>query len=397
MWGVAHSMATNHTDDLRALSALIDAIYECILAPSGWRQALQGICALLDTDTAALYLVEFQQPQPRLFAQWGMPDDKADDWRSRFGADVAALHREIAIRSIASPDEPTIYSRLFTADERSNLRVDREWAKPLGICDVVGLTFSTTPTRVGMLAATRHLRVGEATEREITAMRLLAPHIRQAVRISDLLDMRRIESDTLQATLDIIGAGVVIVGAGGRILHSNVAAKQMLWDGHPVRAIDGRLAGAQTISARALAEAITKAHADPAVSVAHRSTTIGLSAADGTAMAAHVLALDIRSPQTQLLPQALAVVILSHAGPASTAVLDGLAATYGLTSAERRLLNQIAQGHSVGEAGAAIGVSANTAKSHLQQIFRKTGVTRAPELVALLGRLAPAIGPNITK
>jgi DNA-binding CsgD family transcriptional regulator/PAS domain-containing protein len=306
---------------------------------------------------------------------------------------MAALHREIAVRSASYPDDPTLYSRLFTPAERAALRVDREWAQPLGICDVVGLSLSTTATRTGMLAATRHARVGVATELELTVMRFLAPHIRQAVRIGDLLDMRRVETSSLRSTLDTVGAGVAIVGAGGRILHANAAVKQMFWDGHPVRAIEGRLVGARPEAAHALAEAIARVQIDPGMPPVLRSSTVGLSQSDGAVMLAHILPLDCRSPQSQLLPQALAAVIMSQADISSTAVLDGLSATYGLTDAERRLLQQIAQGGSVGEAGLAIGVSANTAKSHLQQIFRKTGVTRTAELVALIGRLAPAIGP----
>jgi DNA-binding CsgD family transcriptional regulator/PAS domain-containing protein len=386
-------MTTSYPVDLRALSALIEVIYKCALDPAGWRIALRQICEAIDTDTAALYLVDFHQREPRLYAQWGMPEEKAAEWQTRFGADVAALHREIAVRSASYPDDPTLYSRLFTPAERAALRVDREWAQPLGICDVVGLSLSTTATRTGMLAATRHARVGVATELELTVMRFLAPHIRQAVRIGDLLDMRRVETSSLRSTLDTIGAGVAIVGAGGRILHANAAVKQMFWDGHPVRAIEGRLVGARPEAAHALAEAIARVQIDPGMPPVLRSSTVGLSQSDGAVMLAHILPLDCRSPQSQLLPQALAAVIMSQADISSTAVLDGLSATYGLTDAERRLLQQIAQGGSVGEAGLAIGVSANTAKSHLQQIFRKTGVTRTAELVALIGRLAPAIGP----
>jgi signal transduction protein with GAF and PtsI domain len=87
-------MTTSYPVDLRALSALIEVIYKCALDPAGWRIALWQICEAIDTDTAALYLVDFHQREPRLYAQWGMPEEKAAEWQTRFGADGSPTSRD---------------------------------------------------------------------------------------------------------------------------------------------------------------------------------------------------------------------------------------------------------------------------------------------------------------
>ena len=78
-----------------------------------------------------------------------------------------------------------------------------------------------------MFGANRHNNMGPPTKDERTIMRLLAPHIRRAVTISDILDMKKLEAHALAATLDNYAAGVVVVADQGRILHANNAARSM--------------------------------------------------------------------------------------------------------------------------------------------------------------------------
>jgi DNA-binding CsgD family transcriptional regulator len=57
---------------------------------------------------------------------------------------------------------------------------------------------------------------------------------------------------------------------------------------------------------------------------------------------------------------------------------------HGLTPAEARLALELLQGHRLTEAARRLGISRNTAKTHLQRVFEKTGVTRQSELMRLL-------------
>lgn len=57
---------------------------------------------------------------------------------------------------------------------------------------------------------------------------------------------------------------------------------------------------------------------------------------------------------------------------------------HGLTHAEASLASVMMQGCPVEEAAALLGVSVNTAKTHLKRVFAKTGATRQAELVYLL-------------
>lgn len=64
--------------------------------------------------------------------------------------------------------------------------------------------------------------------------------------------------------------------------------------------------------------------------------------------------------------------------------LDVAAAIFSLSAGQRRLAGLIVDGHSLPDAARAMGISANTAKTHLQRIYDKTGVHTQPALIRVM-------------
>jgi len=64
--------------------------------------------------------------------------------------------------------------------------------------------------------------------------------------------------------------------------------------------------------------------------------------------------------------------------------LKRVAARFGLTPAESRLLDALCGGASLSQASASLGVARTTARTHLQRIFDKSGTHRQAELVGLV-------------
>lgn len=385
-------MPTDPSLDLPELSEIIGAIYDCAIEPAGWTDVLRRISGLLDAFTSAIYLVDLDAGQARLFSQWGMPEEAARQWQSEFADEVAGLHSRIANRLGPDADEPIVYSQLFDEIERSATRVDREWAQPLGVCDVVAAVVSTTARRVGFLAANRQESVGLVTSREVAIMRLLAPHVRQAVRIGDLLDMRRLTAGALASTLDALTTGVVIVGANSQILHANASAQRMMRDGGPLRSVDGALRPAGERPGPNFAQSFTRlaSSSDRVSKPVHVTLPHHPPTGEAPAIAV-VLALDSGEVRSRLAPDALAAVFVTEASGINTRQLDALAASWQLSAAERRLLAPMARGLGVEEAAAEIGISVNTVKSQLQQLFKRFGVSRQADLVALVHRSLPPL------
>ncbi|MCR9139857.1 MAG: DUF4440 domain-containing protein [Alphaproteobacteria bacterium] len=64
--------------------------------------------------------------------------------------------------------------------------------------------------------------------------------------------------------------------------------------------------------------------------------------------------------------------------------LNSAARVYGLSDAQERLVRHLVEGRDLSSAAGALEISPNTAKTHLQRIYDKTGVRAQPALVRLL-------------
>ena len=147
-------------------------------------------------------------------------------------------------------------TRHLSRDAWVRTRYYTEWAKPRGVCDSIQTMVLREPRRIGIFAANRHETVGPVSDREVAILRLLAPHIRRAVTIGDLMDLKKVEVQALGSTLDHLAAGVIVVGEGNRVLHANDSARRMFATGSPVRSLNGRLAARGTRAGAELTKAI---------------------------------------------------------------------------------------------------------------------------------------------
>ena len=112
---------------------------------------------------------------------------------------------------------------------------------------------------------------------------------------------------------------------------------------------------------------------------------------DEAPVVAHVLPLAGGEVRSRLQPAAVAAVFVNPKVD-DAASAQAVAATYGLTPAEMRVLTRMLTGSTVAEAAADLGVAPTTARTHLDSIFAKTGVSRQSELIRLAAEITPAAG-----
>lgn len=370
------------------LSGLIGAIHDCALDPARWQETLGQICSALDCVAGQLYLVARGTDRPRFAASFNEPPEATRLLLERFGPEAAEFNRLSVQGWSGQADEPVVLSRSLHAQTLFQSRFYQEWARPLGYCDGISVLVLQEDHTFGMLAAARHERVGLVSEREIALMKLLAPHMRRAIAIGDLLDMRELQMKTLGEALDDVTSGVALVAADGTILHANAAARGMLEKAGPIRSLRGRLSARDPAASNALSAAIAAA-AD--TQIGREGIGLALNSSEGTRAVAHVLPLAATGARGRPLPRAVAAVFVNEALTTSQPLPDGVAKSLGLTRAETRLLRRIMEGGTLVAAAAALGIGNATAKTHLARIFAKAGVSRQTELVALVARLTAPV------
>jgi DNA-binding CsgD family transcriptional regulator len=237
----------------------------------------------------------------------------------------------------------------------------------------------------------RNERQGLVTEREIELGKLLLPHLRRAVTISKVLDVRTIMGERMAEALDALRCAVVLTNEGGTILHTNRAAEHMLDEGGPIQSAQGILQVTAPSATAELRSALTLAARNEA-GIGKTGLAIRLTEPDVPPIFAHVLPLAGSDFRTRLQPAAVAAVFIGTPPDAQEGAV-AVAAAFGLTPAETKVLASLFGGRTLTETAATLGITRPTAKTHLEHLFLKTGVTRQAELIRLWTGLISPIEP----
>lgn len=371
----------------RKLSELIGMIYDCAIEPDRWSPTLAAICQSIGCGSGFILLVDLDKSHHKFAYSWGL----SPDWQERYFAysdKLTGFYSLAFSRQYRLDGEPLIMSRFIDLTGLNGKRIYEDLRRTLSITDVMQTVVLREARRIAILTASRHQSDGALMDQDAATMRMLAPHVRRAVKIIDILDVHKIEADTLAATLDNFVVGVVIVGERGRILHTNGAAQRMLSAREPIAAIDGILSARNAAANEELSVAIRYAREEEAQI---GSSGLGVPLRCDEPSVAHVLPLARGNVRTRLMPQATAAVFITRAERESSADIRALARNFDLTAAEIRLLEQLTRNATLADAARKLCISQETARTHLAHIFSKTGVSRQADLLTLVDRLAPPI------
>jgi DNA-binding CsgD family transcriptional regulator/PAS domain-containing protein len=373
----------------QALSNLIGSIYDCALDPSRWDQTLAEVRDALDCQGLMLTLTDLRYDRLLLQKSVGVGSYEIEQM-PKYLPEIHALLGP-ALASWPSLDEPFVMSRhLATYFEMS--RYFQECVKQTGIVDFMELLLMQTPMYLSVLSAGRNDRQGLTTEREIELGKLLLPHLRRAMTISKVLDVRTIMGERTAEALDALRCAVVLTNEHGTILHTNRAAEHMLDNGGAVQGAQGILQATAPSATAELCSALALAARNEA-SIGKTGLAIRLTEPDVPPIFGHVLPLTGSDFRTRLQPAAVAAVFIG-APPDAQDGADTVAAAFGLTPGETRLLASLFAGHTLNETAATLGITRRTAKTHLEHIFLKTKVTRQAELMRLWTGLISPTGSN---
>jgi integral membrane sensor domain MASE1/DNA-binding CsgD family transcriptional regulator len=218
---------------------------------------------------------------------------------------------------------------------------------------------------------------------------------RQAVAIADVLNLTSIRSGALEAMLNALAASVYLADRDGRIVYMNRAAERQVGTGNVIRIANGRLAPVDCQASLILGRAI-----DMAIGDGHLLTggiTVALAGVDHAGLIATILPLSPGENQSSCKEAGMAAIFMQDPIEMPPSAAEAFAQLYRLTGSELRMLLAMAPGLSVKEAAKMLGVCENTAKTHLQHIYSKTGTSKQTELIRLFMSATPPISPELIR
>ncbi len=259
-----------------------------------------------------------------------------------------------------------------------------EWMQPQGLVDAANSVLEKSVLSCSFLTILRDEPRGIVDDEIRRRMALVVPHVRRAVLIGQVIDLKQAEAATFADMLDGLSAGIFFIAADGRIVHANAAGHGMLSAGNFLRSISGRLVSSDDQTHKTLHETFIAANdGDAAIGV--KAIALPLMARDGERYVAHVLPLTSgarrSAGRTYTATVAMFVRKAALEGPSAPEVI---ARTYKLTPTELRVLLAIVEVGGIPEVAAALGVADSTIKTHVGRLFEKTGANRQADLVKLV-------------
>lgn len=371
-----------------AASALIGSIYDCALDPSHWDATLIGIQEIMRCKNAWLAVIDRANHRDALIRKTSRIDPY---WLERLplhAAEISSWERLPVVRDLPL-DEPQVLSRHLPAEMKRQSRMLKDWAKPQGIIDTMAMVLMNTPTHQIQLGLSRYTDFGLITEREITLARLLVPHIRRAVTIGDLIGLKASESESAKQALDALSVGVVITDEDGTILHANSVADAMMRAGSPIHGIGGTLRTNRTSATKELHTAIALADREEA-SLGKTGFALRLTNTGEPPVLAHVLPLKHGEARSMLQPNATAAVFVGGVSSGANGA-EAMSAAFALTRMETRVLAGLLTGQTLHQTAEGLGIARTTARSYLDNLFAKVGVTRQSDLIRIAMQTAAIV------
>lgn len=374
--------------DTEQLSALIGTIYDAVVDQRLWPEALVKVSAYVGGVSGALYAKDVARKTIEIYHH----DNGIGPTYMRSYFDLyARFDPTTTAHFFAEAGQVISMADIMPWQEFLDTRFYREWVRPQGLGDAVNAVLDKSSTNVALFGVFISADKAPANATVLRRMNLILPHMRRAVLIGRVIDLKTAEAAAFGDVLDGLKAAVFFVSASGAIIHANKAGRALLRTGEVLREAGGRLTAYDSTADLALLDVFAKAaRGDDAVGATGISVPLMLAA--GGNHVAHVLPLT-SGARSGVGHSAVAALFVHRAELATPSLPEMVAKAFRLTPSELRVLLAIVEVGGVPETAETLGVAETTVKTHLHRVFAKTGTRRQTELVKLVAGFSnPIVG-----
>jgi DNA-binding CsgD family transcriptional regulator len=353
--------------------AIIDRIYEAALVPGQWKVVLEDLSALAGCSGGLMVSARDHVPNRTLLT------DSVSELYER------ATNEGWWARNARGQLLLTLPSTEFHSDadhfspehmEREPIYRDLLWPLGWGFATATHIQIPNGDSLILSLERKRHAGpVPAESVRQLTALR---PHLARSALLASRLAFEQVRS--ANEAFGLTGLPSAAINLDGRIIDSNSLFSQRCEQ--IVIGVGDRLkltnADAALVLEECLAAARASAEREPL-----RSRSIALSRTE-TSEAAVLHLVPVAGFARDLFAAAAFFVILTPLDATRLAPVELIQGLFDLTTMEARVARALATGSDVGNAAATFGISRETVRAHLKNIFSKTGFSRQTDLAAAI-------------
>ena len=373
--------------DMEQFSTLVGDIYDASLDPALWPGVFEKACGFIGGSSASLISQDTIRRQANLYFTWGVEPSYVQLYFDKY----CKLNPIFPTVIFFGVEETHWVPDVLPRDEFCQTRFFKEFLLPQGYMDGLFSNLDKSATSCALFFVPRHIRDGLVDDEMRRRFALVVPHIRRALLIGQVIDLKTVEAAALADSLDTLPSGMFLVDGTGRIVHANLHGHMAVAEGNVVRALGGKLGAVDPQADQSILDAFTAAASGDAA-LGRKGLAVPLHAHDGSRYVAHVLPLTCGARRKAgTAYSAVATVFVAKAALDLPSPPEAVAKEFRLTPAELRVLFAIIEVGGVPEVAAMLGSSESTVKTHLHHVFEKTGATRQVELVKLVAGYANAL------
>ncbi len=353
----------------RATTDLIGHIYDAVIEPDRWSDAIDRIRRHLELSNAMIGVNALPSGQSIIEASSNVPE-RFVKLAPNYGREILDLWGGAAVVSRVPIEEPAVLTRFTGVSHWTGNRYYDEWAVPQGLVDQMVIIVERSPSMIATLGMGLQKSMPPISDAQIEAARVLAPHLRRAVIISGLLEKQAQTAASFEAALSVLGSAVVLVDRLMGIVYANAKAERLLHDSDPIALMGGKLHVPGQVAGGQL-EATVDAAAGDGAKLGQAGNGIAVRRRDGSSAVLHVLPLRPQGARTSW--QAVAAVFVAEPDAPLNLPAEAIKLLYGLRPAEVRVLELLVSGLSERSIAEALGVAPSTVKTHTLRLFDKLG------------------------
>ena len=354
--------------DGTALSDLIERVYAAALTPAEWQEVMEGVAAAF-RGTAVLFTQDTRDGRAEISLSADADPVFVRLYEQHYCFTNVWYERVRRVGSIiieAVP--PDLHRTEYYAD----------FLRPQGLAACISTPLRVDGSRAMDLAVMRSSQRSEFEAREVEAWKRLVPHLLRAFDVQDKLHVAQLHTKSVLGILGGAQTGVILADADARVVFANTAGNRLLTAGRVLSAVGERLRAATPSATQALSKLICEAAGTGSGS--RRGGTLSLPRRDRPPVSATISPLPTHDDRL-FVSRPLAMVLVNDADRGGAIEPQTLERLYDLTPAQARLLVALVDGRRLADYAEEAGVSINTVKSHMKQIFEKTGENRQTDLV----------------
>jgi PAS domain-containing protein len=366
-----------------AHESLVARLYSSAVGDAPWTVTLQHLSDLFEASASVLAVMDIDG-RPITSQNYGYSPEFAAAY---YGSEVYARDPRVPHFQSVQPGSLYFDHALYdveTMNRDARVRASNDLLK---LEFQLGAVLDLAKGQRGYLAVMHSAEQGHSSEAAVTAYRRLAPHMQQACALGQLLEHTSMQQAVLLEALGHKTDGVILLDRRGAPGFLNDAARTILGASDGLAFTAGAFQAAKAAETRRLHCLINAAIAAARRGGQRPGGRMLVTRPSGRRP--YVLNILPAPPVEQFLTahSAACVVHLHDLAAAGVPSKDALIQVFGLTEREADLGVELVRCAGLTAASANAGMTINTARNHLQSIFRKCGAASQAEVVQLFGRL----------